>query len=183
MFVMGQGMSEEDVMNMFRSFWGGSGSNQGMGGMGEEGFSFFDMFDQGSGTKNMRGADINLILEISFMESINGVMKELKINKRGKCQTCSGSGCKPGTSTTRCNSCGGKGKNTFRQGPIVFETSCNTCKGSGNMIKNPCTSCRGSGIGNISSVEKVTIPKGISHGQNIRMTGKVDKNRGFLMIF
>ena len=131
-----------------------------MGGMGQQ---------QG---KAARGADIMLNLEITFIESAMGVTKEISFTKKGACQTCQGSRCKPGTSPVKCATCGGSGHQTMRQGPMNIHMVCSKCKGSGESIKSPCTSCSGSGTAMITTRETVTIPRGINNGQNLRINGK-----------
>lgn len=142
---------------------------------------FFGMGGQQQG-KPSRGADILLNLEISFMESVMGVVKDINFSKKGTCKTCNGSRCKPGTSPTKCTTCGGSGHINMRQGPMSIHMVCGKCKGSGEMIKNPCGTCSGSGTANTTVKESITIPKGINNGQNLRINGKVvstDEGRSF----
>jgi molecular chaperone DnaJ len=142
--------------NMFRDFE----DFFGMGGMGQQ---------QG---KASRGNDIMLNLEITFMEAVMGVTKEISFSKKGTCTTCQGSRCKPGTSPTKCTTCGGSGHVNMRQGPMSIHMVCSKCKGSGESIKNPCNTCAGTGTANVTARETISIPKGINNGQNIRINGK-----------
>ena len=71
-------------------------------------------------SRNVRGADIIMNVEISFMESVNGIKKDVVFEKRGVCKACSGSKCKSGTAPTKCAGCGGKGTVNFRQGNNII---------------------------------------------------------------
>lgn len=133
----------------------------GMGGMGQQ---------QG---RSMRGQDIMLNLEVTFMESVMGVTKEISFMKNGTCSTCQGNRCKPGTSATKCTTCGGSGSVNMRQGPMQIHMVCNRCKGSGETIKSPCGTCAGTGTAKSTTKESISIPKGINNGQNLRINGKV----------
>lgn len=126
------------------------------------------------GPRQSKGTDILLNLEISFMESVMGVSKDISFNKKGVCGTCQGSRCKPGTSASKCTSCGGSGHVNMRQGPMSIHMVCSKCKGSGETIKSPCTTCNASGTANTTVRESISIPKGINNGQNLRINGKVE---------
>jgi molecular chaperone DnaJ len=136
---------------------------------------FFGMGGMGGGQqgRSSKGTDILLNLEITFMESVMGIVKEINYSRKGTCSTCSGSRCKPGTSASKCSSCGGSGYINMRQGPMNIHMACSKCKGTGEIIKNPCGTCSGSGVSNAQSKETITIPKGINNGQNLRVHGKV----------
>lgn len=137
--------------------------------------SFFGMGGGGNqGPRQSKGTDILLNLEISFMESVMGVSKDISFNKKGVCGTCQGSRCKPGTSASKCTSCGGSGHVNMRQGPMSIHMVCSKCKGSGETIKSPCTTCNASGTANTTVRESISIPKGINNGQNLRINGKVE---------
>lgn len=113
-----------------------------------------------------------LNLEISFMESVMGVTKEISFTKKSTCTTCQGSRCKPGTAPTKCTTCGGAGHMNMRQGPMTLHMVCSKCQGSGETIKTPCGTCSGTGTANSTVKESITIPKGINNGQNLRINGK-----------
>lgn len=104
---------------------GFGGFGQGRKGFDEEIFddfaSFFNMDGQGGQkARNSRGADIILSMDVTFLESVQGVKKEVTFEKRGICKTCNGSKCKPGTAPTKCGGCGGRGTVNFRQGPMTI---------------------------------------------------------------
>ncbi|CAK94816.1 unnamed protein product (macronuclear) [Paramecium tetraurelia] len=132
--------------------------------------SFFNM--GGESERQIKGADIFIQLEISFMDSVNGAQQTIQFEKIGVCSTCNGTKCKPGTAPGRCTNCGGRGSINYRQGAMTIQMACTKCRGTGVSIKNPCTTCKGAGIQKQATSEAVNIPKGIADGQNLRVTGK-----------
>jgi molecular chaperone DnaJ len=88
------------------------------------------------------------------------------------CETCSGSGAKPGTSAKTCGTCGGAGNVRMSQGFFSIQQTCPTCRGSGKVIPEPCTTCSGAGRVKKNKVLEVAIPQGIDEGQRIRLAGK-----------
>jgi molecular chaperone DnaJ len=159
----------------FGGFWGGQGGPQGGMNMDETIFGDFESFfnmGMGGQAREHKGADILLNVEISFMDAVHGARREIVFEKKGECPTCKGTKCKPGSTASTCGTCGGKGATNFRQGPMTIQMNCSKCKGTGKIIKNPCTTCRGVGSATIQQREEVNIPKGISNGQNLRMQGR-----------
>ena len=135
---------------------------------------FESFFNMGMGRNEPdKGADILLSVEIPFMDAIFGAKKELAFTKKALCKACNGSRCKEGTKPTKCATCGGKGTINYRQGPMTVQMTCKNCGGQGTQIKNPCTACHATGIGNVQVKEEIIIPRGINSGQNLRMSGKV----------
>lgn len=159
----------------FGGFWGAGGR----GGRGNTPPDFEDMFENFGDFFNMggrgmeKGEDILLSISISFQDAVKGTRKELAFEKRGTCKRCNGTRGEPGTTTSKCGTCGGKGTMNYRQGPMVFQMNCNKCKGVGTFIKDPCKSCHGNGIATTKIKEEINIPKGINNGQSLRMAGKV----------
>ncbi|CAD8134894.1 unnamed protein product [Paramecium octaurelia] len=140
--------------------------------------SFFNM--GGEAERTIKGADIYVQMEISFMDSVQGSQQTIQFEKVGTCTTCNGTKCKPGTAPGRCTNCGGRGSINYRQGAMTIQMACTKCRGTGISIKNPCTTCRGMGIQKQPTNETINIPKGIADGQNLRVTGKgnVGENGG-----
>ena len=157
----------------FNPFGGFSGGGAGFGNFQDIFSEFEEFFSGGKREKvNFKGEDVNLSLEISFMDSIKGVKKEVTLERKSQCGTCKGSKVKPGTSPTKCSNCGGRGVVFFQRGPMSIQTVCTKCKGSGSMIKSPCTPCKGTGYSYIEVSETVNIPAGVTNGQNLRMANK-----------
>src|SRR5258705_13876352 len=104
------------------------------------------------------------------------------------CETCEGSGAKPGTSPTTCNTCNGQGRVRATQGFFSIERACPRCGGSGRMVLDPCEDCRGQGQVRRERTLSVRIPAGVDDGARIRLAGEGDAGarggpRGDLYIF
>ena len=173
---------------------GGAGYGDGFGGFGfsGEGFDISDIFEGffgGGGTRGhrngpARGDDLLQKIFISFEEAAFGCKKEIKYSRVEKCAECGGTGCAAGTSPKVCSKCGGTGQIKVQQRtPLgVFQTTktCDACGGAGQTIANPCKTCRGTGITNVSKTLEVSVPAGIDNGQRItlRGMGNCGKNGG-----
>ena len=156
---------------------------EGLGGAGPGGFSgaedifsaFGDLFSDffgGGRRRPSRGADLRLDLELSFAEAVHGVTKEVQVPRRESCETCTGSGAKPGTSPETCSVCEGKGQVVHAQGFFMVQTACPNCRGQGTLIKEHCRDCRGRGIVQNTSELTVNVPPGVDNGQTLRLAGK-----------
>ena len=163
--------------------FGGGGGFYG-GGMNFDMGDIFDMFGfggfggGGSQRRNgpRRGSDINVSISISFEEAVFGTKKEIQISVTDKCETCGGSGSKPGSHAETCKRCNGTGQERVVQqsmfGSVTSVRTCSACGGTGKTIKDPCTSCNGTGKVKKTKKFEVNIPKGIDNGQTIRLAGK-----------
>ena len=111
-------------------------------GYGFENVNFNDFFNEEfikeKKKANKKGKDIILSLEISFLESIQGVQKTISYSRLETCSTCKGSKCSPGTSPSNCKTCFGTGELFFKQGNMNIGVDCHTCNGEGFKIENPC---------------------------------------------
>jgi molecular chaperone DnaJ len=123
-----------------------------------------------------RGADLSGRVKLSFEEAAFGVEKEVQITRDQTCNTCNGSGAKPGTTPNTCPNCNGQGE--VRQvhqtllGSMVQVVTCPRCNGRGNIIETPCTTCNGRGLERVTVNKMVTIPAGVSNGVQIRLAGE-----------
>ena len=156
----------------------------GRGGFGNFDFSshfsdiFEDFFGEGFGggrrsrRSNNRGSDLRYDLTISLEEAYTGKKQDIKFSTSEKCNTCSGSGSKPGHDVGSCSMCGGHGQVRSSQGFFTVQQTCPQCAGSGEEITNPCNSCNGQGKKQASKRLSVTIPKGVDDGTRIRLSGK-----------
>ncbi len=163
------------------NFSGGAGGG-GFDGFGDFGDIFSDIFGGfgfggGSSRRNgpKRGADIRQIIELTFEEAAFGCKKKITLNKMEACETCHGSGAKPGTNPQTCTRCGGSGQVTTQtRTPLGYMrnvTTCPECHGSGKIIKDPCSSCHGSGRVRRQRTIEVDIPQGINDGQTMQISG------------
>lgn len=149
------------------------------GDFGDLGDIFSSFFGGGFGgsrtsrkqTGPRKGADLNLHMEITFEQAFLGIEKEITINRNEQCDTCHGSGAKPGTSVTKCTMCNGTGQVKQVQNTILgqMQTSrtCTVCHGTGEVIKEPCETCHGKGTVRKQPKIKVKIPAGIDDGQTV----------------
>ncbi len=160
------------------------------GGRGQGGFSNFDFsehfsdifedfFGEGFGggrrrgrRANYRGSDLRYDLSITLEEAYKGKKQDIKFSTSEKCDTCRGSGSKPGHNAGSCSMCGGHGQVRSSQGFFTVQQTCPQCSGSGEEITNPCSSCGGQGKKQASKKLSVTIPKGVDDGTRIRLAGK-----------
>ena len=124
----------------------------------------------------MKGANVRTSVRITFLEAVTGVEKEITLNLKDPCPTCSGTGAKPGTTPQMCPKCGGKGQVVFTQqsffGTVRNVQTCPDCGGSGKIIKDKCTNCGGTGYVSSKKTIKVSIPAGIDNGQSVRIRDK-----------
>ncbi len=148
--------------------------------MGDIFESFFgDSFGGSGGRRRQgprRGADVQTRINIQFEESAFGCERELNISANETCDTCNGSGSKPGTVAESCKHCGGSGQERVQQqtmiGIMTSVRTCRVCNGEGKIIKEPCQTCKGQGRIKKTKKIQVNIPKGIESGQTIRITGR-----------
>ncbi len=123
----------------------------------------------------MKGANLRTSIRVTFEEAVFGCEKEIELTIKENCKTCNGTGAKPGTSPETCSKCGGKGQVVFSQqsffGTVRNVQTCPDCQGSGKIIKDKCSDCRGTGYVPMKKRYAVDIPAGIDNGQCKRMPG------------
>lgn len=154
---------------------------EGTGGFGEAGGfgDIFDMFFGGQGRQRQRGpargTDLQYELELTLQEAAFGTTKEIRIPRMEPCETCHGSGAKPGTQPTTCSKCRGTGQIQMTQstvfGRFVNVTACDRCRGEGKIIEQPCANCRGRGMNQKTHTVELKVPGGVETGSRMRMTG------------
>lgn len=161
---------------------GFGGFDFGSGDMGDIfGDIFGDFFGGGSRSNARRngprqGANLRAAVRITFDEAIRGVDKELEITLKEKCNTCGGTGAKPGTSPETCSKCNGTGQVVYTQqsmfGMVRNVQPCPDCNGTGQVIRYKCPDCSGTGYIKVRKKIKVPIPAGIDNGQSVRIREK-----------
>lgn len=155
---------------------GGFRGAEGMGGFAEAfGDIFGDIFGGGRGggrSNAFRGADLRYNMEITLEQAAKGFATDIRVPAWDNCETCHGSGAKPGTSPKTCTMCGGAGAVRMQQGFFSIQQTCPTCRGNGKVISEPCAACSGAGRIKKNKVLEVSIPAGIDEGQRIRLSGK-----------
>ena len=124
----------------------------------------------------MQGASIRKGIRITFEEAVFGCEKELDVVLKEPCETCNGSGAKPGTAPETCSKCGGRGQVVYTQqsffGTVQNVQTCPECHGSGKVIKDKCSDCGGTGYKSVRKKISVSIPAGIDNGQSVRIREK-----------
>jgi len=154
-------MHVDDIFSMFNDIFGGAGST-GFGGRA------------GARRGVARGYDLETQVGVTLEEVLTGTTKDVEFTRMDLCDSCSGSGAKPGTTPETCASCGGQGKvqQAGLGGMFRMVTACPSCRGRGTTIKERCPDCHGRGrVGKKRSL-KVKIPAGVKHGQAVRIRGE-----------
>jgi molecular chaperone DnaJ len=184
-------LSEPEKRQAYDAY-GHAGVNPQMGGGGPNmgGFSdaFGDIFSEifggqqrgGGGGRSgvFRGADLRYNLEISLEQAARGTETKIRIPTLEGCETCKGTGAKPGTSAKTCHTCNGAGQVRMAMGPFSMAQTCPTCHGSGKVIPDPCNSCGGSGRVKKHKTLSVKIPAGVDDGDRIRLSGEGEAGQG-----
>jgi molecular chaperone DnaJ len=156
------------------------GGGAGFGGFNSGNFSdafgdiFGDIFGGGRNQRSnvYRGADLRYNLEISLEDAAKGTETKIRIPVQTTCETCHGSGARPGTSPVTCTTCNGHGQVRMQQGFFSVQQTCPKCHGTGKMVKDPCPTCHGGGRVKQNKTLNVKIPAGVDEGDRIRLSGE-----------
>ena len=161
------------------------GGGAGAGGFGGAGFGdafgdiFGDIFGGGrqggsSGQRNnvYRGADLRYNMEVSLEDAAKGTETKIRIPVQSACETCKGSGARPGTLPVTCTTCAGHGQVRMQQGFFSVQQTCPKCHGNGKIVKDACPTCSGAGRVKQNKTLSVKIPAGVDEGDRIRLTGE-----------
>ena len=148
----------EDIFSAFADIFGG-------GGGGFPGFG---------GRRVARGDDLEIEVEIPFMDAAKGCKREIEVDRNAPCEECSGTGAKPGTQPQKCKTCQGRGQVAHQQGFFVISTTCRQCGGKGTVIAEKCATCKGSARVPKKGTVSITIPAGIDDGQKLRLSYQGD---------
>jgi molecular chaperone DnaJ len=133
-------------------------------------FGFGDLFGGGRRrNRPQRGEDIRFDLELSFEEAVTGLPAEIQVPRMEACGRCRGSGAEPGSGPTTCPTCHGRGEVIYQQSFLSVRRTCGTCGGSGHIVRNPCSQCRGQGYQQVQRKLKVNIPAGVDDGTRLRV--------------
>lgn len=168
--------------------FGGGFDGFDFGGFGGFGDIFSDIFGGGFSSRGKnaprKGADLEYNLNLSFEEAVFGCEKEISVTRKERCETCSGTGAKPGTSAKTCSKCSGTGQIRVQRntplGTIATQSTCDMCGGKGKIIDEPCTSCRGTGKERKTRKVSINIPAGVDTGNvmPLRGQGEIGENGG-----
>lgn len=150
---------------------------------GSANFGFGDIFDtffggsqRGPRSRQQRGEDALLRIDLTLQEAVFGVEKSIDIETAVICETCEGSCCQPGTELITCDVCGGLGQ-VSRQvrsllGNVMTSQPCNSCRGFGQVVQSPCVSCRGQGRVRATRNLDLNIPGGVEDGLRLQLSGQ-----------
>lgn len=183
-------LSDENKRKIYDTYGHDGLKNSGYRGPGsaEDIFSSFgdifgDLFGFGSGRSAARrdgpipGNDLRYDVEISFMEAVHGVSKEVQLTRRDTCWTCEGSGSRPGHQKKTCTTCNGRGQVVRSQGFFQMSSTCPHCHGEGAIVSHPCTDCNGSGLVEKTKKVALKIPAGVDSGARMRLRGEGEGGR------
>lgn len=157
---------------------GAGGGGFGAGGFGDAfGDIFGDIFGggaRGQRSNVYRGADLRYNMEISLEEAAKGTETKIRIPVQASCETCKGSGAKPGKQPVTCTTCNGHGQVRMQQGFFSVQQTCPKCHGTGKIIKedDKCVTCHGAGRVKQNKTLSVKIPAGVDEGDRIRLSGE-----------
>jgi molecular chaperone DnaJ len=149
--------------------------------LGDLGGLFGNLFNARGGARRaganrgpgpQRGSDLETELTMDFRDAIEGITTTLHLTSDAVCNTCGGSGSKPGSSPAVCSNCGGRGVIDENQGLFSFSRPCSVCGGKGTLVLDPCPTCGGAGIVRRPRDVKVRIPDGVRDGQTIKLKGR-----------
>lgn len=140
-------------------------------------FGFGDLFGGGGRRRSgrpraQRGEDVRYDLEINFEEAVFGMNAEIQVPRMEPCDRCNGSGCEPGSAPITCPTCHGRGEVIYQQSFLSIRRSCSTCNGAGQIIRDPCGQCRGTGQRQVQRKLKINIPAGVDDGTRLRLANE-----------
>ncbi|GAA4426575.1 molecular chaperone DnaJ [Actinokineospora soli] len=166
----GFGGGNFDFADVFRQQQGGASAG-GFGGLGD---LFGNLFSRrgGTGARPRRGSDVETEVRIDFTEAVRGATVPLRLTSPSTCDTCHGSGARPGSTPQVCANCGGAGLVNRSQGAFAFSEPCRECRGKGTVVTDPCPDCGGEGVSTRTRTLTVRIPAGVEDDQRIRLAGQ-----------
>ena len=157
----------------------GAGARAGAEGFGGFADAFGDIFGEIFGQQRgargdgvYRGADLRYNLDLSLEDAARGSDVKIRIPAMEECETCHGSGAKPGTQPKTCPACHGRGEVRVSQGFFSIQQTCPQCRGTGKIIPEPCATCSGAGRVKKHKTLSVKIPAGVDQDDRIRLTGE-----------
>lgn len=160
---------------------GGHAGYQDFGDLGNFTDLFSDLFGdlfggqsggRGRAGRGQRGADLRYNLEVELADLVEGMEASIEIPKMRPCETCSGSGARPGTHPETCSRCGGMGQVVFQQGFFRVSRPCDVCAGAGEVVRDRCGDCAGHGRVEGQQSIRVKVPAGIEDGMRLRLSSE-----------
>lgn len=130
------------------------------------------------GGRAHRGSHLRSSITIDLLEAARGCTRTLEIRRHVSCETCQGSGAKPGTKPQTCDYCGGRGRVMHTQGFFRVQTTCPGCHGSGRVVRERCGDCSGSGLQMRPAKLEVKVPGGVDNGMQLCLRGEGEAGPG-----
>ncbi len=161
---MGGGQTYGDVNDIFEAF--GDIFGDFFGGAGGR--------SQRGGSRARKGDSLKTAITIDLMEAANGCVRELEIARHAVCDTCDGTGAKPGTTPQTCDYCGGRGQVVQSQGFFRIQTNCPACKGEGKIVREKCPTCHGGKVKTVRAKLDVRVPAGVDNEMQLCLRGEGD---------
>ncbi|TML04420.1 MAG: molecular chaperone DnaJ [Actinobacteria bacterium] len=159
-----------------RDFGGGNFTINDLGDLGDLfGGLFGGRAGRGAGTRRAqpeRGADVEVVVNVSFEDSLRGLETKIPVQVTTACRECGGTGAEPGTSPIICPQCNGRGVIAESQGLFALSEPCPRCRGNGTVVEKPCRNCKGTGREVRTKTYTVKVPAGVKDGTRIRLKGK-----------
>ncbi len=163
-----------------RGFQGFEGFEENFRGFGD---IFGDIFEDffgvsgggargGRGGRGRRGSDLEMSVEITLEDVLNGKEVALEIPRLETCSECAGEGAEKGSKKTVCRDCGGHGEVRVSQGFFTLRRTCPRCHGEGEKIEKPCASCRGEGRTRKTRKMNIKIPAGMESDSRLKLQGE-----------
>ena len=181
----GTGTTNFDFGDLFGGGAGQQAAGASSGGFGGLGDMLGNLFSRrtaspGAASRPRRGADVETEIRIDFLEAVKGATVPLRLSSPSTCDTCHGSGARPGTTPRTCATCGGVGLVSRSQGAFAFSEPCRDCRGTGRIVDDPCPECGGDGVSTKIRTLTVRIPPGVDDDQRIRLAeqGEPGQNGG-----
>jgi len=159
----------------FSGYGGGFGDMEDV--FGDLSGIFGDLFGfsgnaRSTGRRRRSGEDMRFDQQLSYEEAVTGIKRVIEVSRKESCETCKGSGLKPGTQKKTCKTCGGAGKVRQSSGFFSVVTTCPTCGGAGSVAEAYCQDCDGSGVRMKKRKIEVKIPAGVDDGSFMKLEGQ-----------
>lgn len=181
-------LSDQEKRQAYDQFGHAGVDPQAGGGFGGGSFSdifgdvFGDIFGGGGGGRSrggpQRGSDLQYTLDLDLEQAVKGTTIKIKVPRLVSCESCDGSGAKPGSTPSNCGTCGGVGQVRMQQGFFSVQQTCPNCRGRGQVISDPCRECSGQGRVEERKSLSVKVPAGVDTGDRIRLSGEGEAGPG-----
>ncbi len=139
---------------------------------------FGDFFGRKRRNERERGRDRTYTLRLDFKTAALGGERSIEVPRNERCNPCSGTGSKPGSSPQICHACGGSGEIRLQQGVLSVSKKCTYCRGRGKIITKPCQHCDGAGTTERVAQLRVRIPAGAGNETTLRYAGCGEPGHG-----